>query len=75
VTAQWVTAHKVAAQRVAALNPRLRGVRVGNFHYTDTELRLGMLAGNHFKVGGAGCSRGAGAASRPSLPCPRLPSH
>ncbi len=58
VTSQWVTAHKVSAQRMAGLNPRLRGVRVGNFEYTDTELRLGMLGGNQFKVRARpGCRR------------------
>ncbi len=51
VTSQFVTAYKISPQRLAALNPRLRGVKLGNFEYVDTELRLGMLSGNMFKVG------------------------
>ncbi len=51
LTSQYVTAYKIAPERLAALNPRLRGVKVGNFEYADSELRLGMLSGNRFKVG------------------------
>lgn len=54
MTSQYVTAYKIAPERLAALNPRLRGFKVGNYEYADSELRLGMLNGNRFKVGHPG---------------------
>eukprot|EP00850_Spirogloea_muscicola_P007936 SM000041S15495 [mRNA] locus=s41:471157:478198:+ [translate_table: standard] len=50
VTVQQVTVYRQAAQKVAALNQRLFGIRVGNFKYVDEPLRLGQLAGNHFVI-------------------------
>lgn len=50
VTVQHVTAYKVAAERLAALNPKLYNFQVGNFEYTDQELHLGQLKGNQFQV-------------------------
>ncbi|KAL0027136.1 hypothetical protein WJX79_009492 [Trebouxia sp. C0005] len=50
VTVQSVTAFKVSAERLAALNPRLYNFQVGNFDYTDEELHLGQLQGNQFQI-------------------------
>ena len=36
---------QVAAERLAALNPRLYNFQVGNFEYTEQELHLGQLKG------------------------------
>jgi tRNA(Glu) U13 pseudouridine synthase TruD len=41
-----VTAFKVDPARLAALNPRLRGMRLGNFEFASEQLRLGDLQGN-----------------------------
>ncbi|GAX77362.1 hypothetical protein CEUSTIGMA_g4808.t1 [Chlamydomonas eustigma] len=50
VTSQLMTAFKVDPVKIAALNQKLRGVRLGNFSFTSQELRLGMLAGNEFRL-------------------------
>ena len=50
VTVQQVTAFKLDPARLAGLNPRLRGMRVGNFGFTDEQLRLGDLRGNRFQL-------------------------
>ncbi|KAL0052217.1 hypothetical protein WJX82_010083 [Trebouxia sp. C0006] len=50
VTIQSVTAFKVSAERLAALNPRLYNFQLGNFDYTDEELHLGQLQGNQFQI-------------------------
>lgn len=50
-----VTAFKLDPARLAGLNPRLRGMRVGNFSFTDDQLRLGDLRGNRcVEAGGLG---------------------
>lgn len=41
-----VTAFKLDPARLAALNPRLRGMRVGNYEFAADQLRLGDLQGN-----------------------------
>ena len=41
-----VTAFRLDPVRLAALNPRLWGMRVGNFEFADDQLRLGDLQGN-----------------------------
>lgn len=41
-----VTAFKLNPSRLAGLNPRLRGIRVGNFEFVPAQLRLGDLQGN-----------------------------
>ncbi|GBG83207.1 hypothetical protein CBR_g36821 [Chara braunii] len=51
VTVQRVTVFKQTAERLAALNARLRGIRLGDFAYVDKGLRLGMLSGNQFRFG------------------------
>lgn len=43
---QQVTAYKVDPARLAALNARLRGMRLGNFEFVGDQLRLGDLRGN-----------------------------
>lgn len=49
--AQAVTAYRVEAARLVALNPRLRGVRLGNFQLSDKGLWLGDLRGNRCSLG------------------------
>ncbi|GLC42432.1 hypothetical protein PLESTM_001332600 [Pleodorina starrii] len=50
VTCQFVTGFKVSPARLARLNPRLRGIRLGSFGFGDEGLRLGCLAGNEFHL-------------------------
>ncbi|KAF9921445.1 multisubstrate pseudouridine synthase 7 [Linnemannia zychae] len=50
VTSQWVTAHKVKAERLVALNKGLRNMSLGNFSYVSKGLRLGDLNGNRFMI-------------------------
>lgn len=41
---------QVAPERLAALNPSLRGIRLGDFAYVDSALYLGAAKGNRFDV-------------------------
>ena len=41
---------QVAPERLAALNPTLRGIRLGNFTCVDKALFLGAARGNHFDI-------------------------
>ena len=50
VTCQWVTAERVNAQALAALNRKLRGVRLGAFSEAGRALPLGALSGNRFTI-------------------------
>ncbi|KAL6841515.1 hypothetical protein ACP4OV_028658 [Aristida adscensionis] len=50
VTTQQVTVFKVQASRLAALNNRLFGIKVGNFCYVKEGLVLGQLMGNRFTI-------------------------
>ncbi|KAF9204827.1 multisubstrate pseudouridine synthase 7 [Haplosporangium sp. Z 27] len=50
VTCQWVTAHKVKAERLVGLNKSLRNMRLGNFSYVSKGLKLGDLNGNRFTI-------------------------
>jgi tRNA pseudouridine13 synthase len=50
VTCQRVTAWKVHAERLRALNQRLMGIKLGNFKYVPKQLELGDLNGNRFTV-------------------------
>ncbi|XP_062187036.1 uncharacterized protein LOC133890601 [Phragmites australis] len=50
VTTQQVTLFKVHASRLAALNSKLVGIRVGDFSYTKEGLALGQLRGNRFAI-------------------------
>ncbi|KAG9063739.1 multisubstrate pseudouridine synthase 7 [Linnemannia hyalina] len=50
ITSQWVTAHKVKAERLLALNKGLRNMNLGNFSYVPKSLKLGDLNGNRFMI-------------------------
>lgn len=50
ITTQQVTVFKQSAAKMAALNQRLFGIKVGNFSYVDKALVLGMLSGNRFTI-------------------------
>ncbi|KAG0350362.1 pseudouridine synthase [Gamsiella multidivaricata] len=50
VTSQWVTAHKVKAERLIAVNKTLRNMCLGNFSYVSRGLKLGDLNGNRFMI-------------------------
>uniref|UniRef100_A0ACD5T8N9 Uncharacterized protein n=1 Tax=Avena sativa TaxID=4498 RepID=A0ACD5T8N9_AVESA len=50
VTTQQVTVFKVPASKLAALNKRLFGMKVGNFCYVKEGLGLGQLMGNRFTI-------------------------
>ncbi|KQK05495.1 pseudouridylate synthase 7 homolog [Brachypodium distachyon] len=50
VTTQQVTVFKVPANKLAALNKRLFGIKVGNFCYVKEGLGLGQLMGNRFTI-------------------------
>ncbi|XP_059064023.1 multisubstrate pseudouridine synthase 7-like [Cryptomeria japonica] len=50
VTTQRVTIFKQEASRLAALNKRLYGIKVGDFCYVKDGLVLGQLSGNRFTI-------------------------
>ncbi|RLM86859.1 hypothetical protein C2845_PM04G28890 [Panicum miliaceum] len=50
VTTQQVTLFKVHASRLAALNSKLIGIRVGDFSYVNEGLVLDQLKGNRFAI-------------------------
>eukprot|EP00798_Chlamydomonas_sp_ICE-L_P022952 gene22952-30136_t len=50
VTSQYVTAFKVEPAKLATLNSKLRGIRVGNFDFVPEGLHLGALSGNQFRL-------------------------
>ncbi|OLL22512.1 hypothetical protein NEOLI_002657 [Neolecta irregularis DAH-3] len=50
VTVQRVSAHKIRAERIEPLTKNLRGVKVGNFSYSNNGLQLGDLSGNEFTI-------------------------
>ncbi|KAG9151801.1 hypothetical protein Leryth_002073 [Lithospermum erythrorhizon] len=50
VSTQRVTVFKQQASRIAALNIRLIGIKVGNFCHVNEGLLLGQLNGNHFTI-------------------------
>lgn len=50
ITTQQVTLFKVHASRLAALNSKLAGIRVGDFSYVKEGLILGQLRGNRFAI-------------------------
>ena len=43
---------QVTPERLAGLNARLRGVRLGNFYFVSEGLHLGAASGNRFQVPG-----------------------
>ncbi|MQL85899.1 hypothetical protein Taro_018426 [Colocasia esculenta] len=50
VTTQRVTVFKQHAKKLAALNNRLIGIKIGDFHYVKEGLVLGQLSGNQFTI-------------------------
>ncbi|XP_023002005.1 multisubstrate pseudouridine synthase 7 isoform X1 [Cucurbita maxima] len=50
ITTQRVTVFKQHASRLAALNDRLIGIKLGNFSYIQEGLLLGQLLGNRFTI-------------------------
>ncbi|MBA0803722.1 hypothetical protein Gohar_013902, partial [Gossypium harknessii] len=50
VSTQRVTVFKQHASRLAALNDRLIGIKVGDFCYVKDDLLLGQLLGNRFTI-------------------------
>ncbi|OMO55406.1 Pseudouridine synthase, TruD [Corchorus capsularis] len=50
VSTQRVTVFKQHASRLAALNERLIGIKVGDFCYVKDDLLLGQLLGNRFTI-------------------------
>jgi tRNA pseudouridine13 synthase len=50
VTVQRVSAHRIFADRLAGLNRKLRGSKLGNFAYGKHGLSLGDLRGNEFVI-------------------------
>ncbi|CAI6002989.1 unnamed protein product [Closterium sp. NIES-65] len=50
VTVQRVTVSNQSARKVASLNAKLFGIRVGDYRLVDQPLVLGQLAGNRFIV-------------------------
>ncbi|VDK60608.1 unnamed protein product [Anisakis simplex] len=50
ITSQRVSLYRIDAERVRALNPRLRGIRLSDFSYAPEACQLGQLWGNQFKI-------------------------
>ncbi|XP_071684585.1 uncharacterized protein [Lolium perenne] len=50
ITTQQVTLFRVHASRLAALNNKLIGIKVGDFNYVKEGLVLGQLMGNRFTI-------------------------
>ncbi|KAJ4761864.1 Pseudouridylate synthase 7-like protein [Rhynchospora pubera] len=50
VSTQQVTVFKVHPKRLAVLNDRLFGIKIGNICYVKEGLVLGQLKGNHFTI-------------------------
>ena len=58
VTVQRLSARRVDAERLAALNKALRMVAIGDFEYAQQEVGLGDLEGNEFTITLRDCSLG-----------------
>ncbi|KAF3929514.1 hypothetical protein ABW19_dt0202590 [Dactylella cylindrospora] len=50
VTVQKVSVHRFKAERLEAINPKLKGLKLGDFEYRPYGLDLGDLKGNEFKI-------------------------
>ncbi|KAF3926792.1 hypothetical protein ABW20_dc0100022 [Dactylellina cionopaga] len=50
VTVQKISAHKLKAERLEALNRKLKGLKLGDFEYKPYGLDLGDLKANEFKI-------------------------
>ncbi|XP_063620984.1 pseudouridylate synthase 7 homolog [Cydia splendana] len=49
-TSQWFSARKIDPRRLAGAARDLRDIHIGNFSFSDTHLKLGMLKGNRFRI-------------------------
>ncbi|VDL40771.1 unnamed protein product [Hymenolepis diminuta] len=50
ITTQNVSIKNISARRLSTLNPRLNGIKIGNFSYTAVPIKLGELYGNRFSI-------------------------
>ncbi|VDK70598.1 unnamed protein product [Dibothriocephalus latus] len=50
ITTQRVSVKNISSKRLASLNPRLNGIKVGNFKYLPHSISLGDLYGNRFSL-------------------------
>nr|CUU00243.1 hypothetical transcript [Hymenolepis microstoma] len=50
ITTQNVSIKNISARRLSTLNPRLNGIKLGNFSYAATPIKLGELYGNRFSI-------------------------
>lgn len=50
VTVQRVCVHRLKAERLSSINPKLKGLKAGDFEYKSFALDLGDLKGNEFKI-------------------------
>ncbi|KAM3173952.1 hypothetical protein ACTXT7_011536 [Hymenolepis weldensis] len=50
ITTQNVSIKNISARRLSTLNPRLNGIKLGNFSYTAVPIKLGDLYGNRFSI-------------------------
>ncbi|KAJ1991198.1 multisubstrate pseudouridine synthase 7 [Coemansia spiralis] len=50
ITVQRCSAHRVDHSRLVWVSKKLKGARLGNFSYGDSELKLGDLGGNQFQI-------------------------
>ncbi|KAM7539636.1 hypothetical protein Aperf_G00000021253 [Anoplocephala perfoliata] len=50
ITTQNVSIKNISARRLSTLNPRLNGIKLGNFTYSPTPIKLGELYGNRFSI-------------------------
>ncbi|KAF3926127.1 hypothetical protein ABW21_db0200143 [Orbilia brochopaga] len=50
VTVQRVSIRRTKTERLATLNPKLKGFKIGDFEYENYPLELGDLKGNEFKI-------------------------
>uniref|UniRef100_A0A158R9Q4 TRUD domain-containing protein n=1 Tax=Taenia asiatica TaxID=60517 RepID=A0A158R9Q4_TAEAS len=50
VTTQNVSIKNISARRLSTLNPRLNGIKLGNFSYSADSIKLGELYGNRFSI-------------------------
>ncbi|KAG5678922.1 hypothetical protein PVAND_008545 [Polypedilum vanderplanki] len=49
-TSQWISVRKVDPSKIVNAARRLQGIRVGNFKFSKTPLKLGDLKGNRFQI-------------------------
>lgn len=49
-TSQWFSARRLDPRRLAVAARDLRDIHIGNYTFSDTHLKLGMLKGNRFRI-------------------------